>query len=285
MTTIFLASRIEIVIMTLPLGRGQDYMILTGTIMPYIVGVLSLLFLITFLITVKSWRDAKRSPFFFQRRQAQKQMQTYATSAVILFVLNIGVVTYSLQTPTLDQARYAILASAKPPVNVARAQESIIPVSGTAITASSESFSAESAATSTEAAASPKVLPEEFDQVVPKVELTNATDLGQISFSTSIDNDFVAVQPQRLFEEGFFTIYATFAYEEMADGMAWSWVWRFNGEVIGGGNELWAYGDAGPGYIFLQPEEGFQPGEYDLQVWVNGELQTQSSVFVTANVA
>ena len=261
-------------------------MVLSGTIMPYAVGLLSLLFLITFAITARNWRAAKRSPFFFQRRLAQKQMQTYATAAVILLVLDIGFLTYALQGPTLDQPQYSVLASAKPPQSVASLDnEALIQVGSTVITTNSEDFLEEAVAVTSELAAVPTILPEAFDQVAPKVEITNATNLGEIEFSSTIDNDFVAVEPQRLFEEGFFTIYATFAYKEMADGMAWSWVWRFNGEVIGGGNELWAYGDAGPGYIFLNPEEGFQPGEYDLQVWVNGEMLTQSSVFITANVA
>lgn len=59
--------------------------------------------------------------------------------------------------------------------------------------------------------------------------------------------------------------------------MAWSWVWRHNGQVIDGGNELWAYGDEGPGYIYLNPEEGFAEGRYSLEVWVNGELLGQAS--------
>ncbi|MBK7180127.1 MAG: hypothetical protein IPH82_23580 [Chloroflexi bacterium] len=52
------------------------------------------------------------------------------------------------------------------------------------------------------------------------------------------------------------TLYATFDYSEMEDGMAWAWVWRHNGEVLEGGNELWDYGNEGPGFIYLSPEEG-----------------------------
>ena len=59
--------------------------------------------------------------------------------------------------------------------------------------------------------------------------------------------------------------------------MEWAWVWRHNGKVIDGGNELWVYGDDGPGYIFLDPEEGFQEGRYSLEIWVNGELLGQAA--------
>ncbi|MCB0000072.1 MAG: hypothetical protein KDE56_30120, partial [Anaerolineales bacterium] len=63
----------------------------------------------------------------------------------------------------------------------------------------------------------------------------------------------------------------------MANGMEWAWVWRHNGEVVDGGNEIWNYGQEGPGYIFFAPEEGFASGDYSLEVWVNGELLTRST--------
>ncbi len=71
----------------------------------------------------------------------------------------------------------------------------------------------------------------------------------------------------------------------MADGMEWSWVWRYNGEVIDGGNQLWAYGNDGPGYVYLRPEEGFSEGDYSLEIWVNDQLVAQNSMTITGNAA
>jgi hypothetical protein len=62
--------------------------------------------------------------------------------------------------------------------------------------------------------------------------------------------------------------------------MEWAWVWRHNGKVVSGGNELWNYGDDGPGYVYLNPEEGFQAGEYKVEVWVNSELLTSSTLVI-----
>jgi hypothetical protein len=53
--------------------------------------------------------------------------------------------------------------------------------------------------------------------------------------------------------------------------------------VVDGGNELWAYGDNGPGYIYYGPEEGFRPGDYTLEVWVNGELFTRDTLTMTGS--
>jgi hypothetical protein len=122
------------------------------------------------------------------------------------------------------------------------------------------------------------VLPPEYDQFEPTAEMTDDTELGSMFFSTEIDDRYEAVEPGRRFAKGFYTVYATFSYEGMADGMEWAWVWRHNGAVIDGGNELWAYGDDGPGYVYLDPEAGFQLGSYSLEVWVNGQMLTQGTI-------
>ena len=131
-------------------------------------------------------------------------------------------------------------------------------------------------------------LPEEFDRFEPIAILGEDSDLGTVSFSTEITDDYEAIEAQEIFPEGFYTLYATFSYDGLADGMVWSWVWRHNGEILEGGNEVWNYGEEGPGYIYLNPEQGFDAGQYSLEVWVNGELMTQSaavmnSVGVSAN--
>jgi hypothetical protein len=92
--------------------------------------------------------------------------------------------------------------------------------------------------------------------------------------------DYDAIDPGRVFGEGAYTLFATFEYKDMVDGLEWAWVWRHNGKVIDGGNELWAYGDEGPGYIYLSPEEGFLEGNYTLEIWVNGELLSQGAALM-----
>ena len=52
-----------------------------------------------------------------------------------------------------------------------------------------------------------------------------------------------------------------------------------------GGEQGVVYGDDGPGYIFYGPEEGFQAGEYALEVWVNGELLTAATAVMNSSAA
>ena len=261
--------------------------ILTETITPWLVGTLISLAVLTLTITMKSWREMKRSPYFFMRRQAEKRLQTYGSASFFLFLFAVAVAFYSWQAPVDSTPRVAILVNSKPPKEeIVAFFENAPPVETTlAATEIEDLVAAVSPDTETELIARKPALPEEFNQVDPLISLQDNTALGTLAFSTRISDQYEAVNPRNLFAEGFYTLYATFAYDDMADGMSWSWLWRHNGEVVEGANELWQYGSDGPGYIFFNPDEGFQFGEYTLEVWVNGEMLAQSDVTMNSAAA
>lgn len=243
------------------------------------------------------------------RQQAERTLRVYFWTAVVLAAFTASAAFYVDVAPIEVTPRVALLSSAKPvPVEESAAESvpegitiisydtpAVVEVS--ALPTESEEIASPSAdpgeipvfafpdpLTSETISLEPQ-LPQEYDQYNPSAELSEQTTFSPLSFATDIDDSYRPVAPRRLFGEGFFTIYATFLYEAMADGMAWSWVWRHNGQIVNGGNELWSYGDEGPGWIYYAPPEGFQEGEYTLEVWVNGELFSQSSITVEPGVA
>lgn len=259
------------------------------TVAPWILGVLFSLIFLTATTAVKAWRDMKRSPYFFLRRQAESRLQTYSFTTFGLILATLFIVTYAWQPPQDTTPRYALLTNEKPPkpeitdmVEQELKKTEVTQVDITEIVGSSSSiYSPLSLATleDIQTLLEPE-LPEQYNQFDPVVELNATTKLTDLTFSTEITDDYEPVESRRVFPEGEYTVYATFDYYEMADGMEWAWVWRLNGEVVEGGNELWAYGSDGPGYIYLSPEEGFESGQYSLEVWVNDELLTQSTIVV-----
>ncbi len=261
---------------------------IAGTITPWILGTLFVLSVLALAIVVKSWREVKSSPYFFMRRQAEKRLQTYSFASLCLVLATFVTALATLQKPEEKTVLVAILTNTKPAGNdikaLIEAAPSVAVVTGEDLTQQSISTILQSGDAANAALLQTVLtLPEEYDRVEPTVELNDNTSLTSLIFSTEIDDEYKALDAKEVFGVGRYTLFATFDYEEMADGMAWSWVWRHEGEVIEGGNELWTYGDDGPGYIYLNPEEGFRAGKYSLEVWVNGELFTRADVTMTGS--
>jgi hypothetical protein len=276
-----------------PLGRGFINLLsnLTGTITPWILGTLILLLLLALAIVFKSWREMKRSPYFFMRLQAEKRLQTYSFASLGLLAGSVMFSFYALSPSVDNTPLVAVLTNAKPVTDEVAAltqqnRAGMEFVAEAAVTSQIVSTTGNDPLFLTDADSlmqATLTLPEEYNRFEPEVDLKEETELGAISFSTKIDDDYEAVDPTNIFAVGSYTVYATFSYEGMADGMSWAWVWRHDGEVVDGGNEHWEYGDDGPGYIYYNPEEGFRAGEYTLEVWVNGELFTRSNMRMTGS--
>jgi len=252
-------------------------------------GGLVLLVSLTMSVTVKSWRDAKRSPYFFLRMQAAKRLQHYLLVSLSLILLAVIVAVYGWQAPTVTTPHLAVLSRSKPILQSAAtvAEPEIVADASPAsveIDLSPVSNQGPAQTALTDPLLKP-ALPEQYDQLEATVDLKESTEIGEIRFSADISDDYEAVDPGRRFGDGFYTLYATFDYGEMADGMTWSWVWKHNGAVVDGGNQVWQYGDDGPGYVYFKPEEGFRLGEYSLEVWVNTELMAQSDFMIIDSIS
>ncbi len=287
-------------------------------IIPWLIISSSIGFLVSSALTFKYWRDSKKSPFFFLRRQAEQNMQTYSFSSIVCAVILLFLVTYAQQPVQDTTLRVVNIVSAKPALTANSASPAdeaetaaaveddapeIVELSGSNISEiatdlivqQSENLNQANALTpdifgdeeavAIEAERAP-TLPDDYDQFEATAELSPSSFIGTIDFSTEIDEfELIALSPERVFEEGSFTIYATFEYDGLEDGMVWSWVWRRDGQVVSGGNEVWVYGVDGPGYVFYNPREGFQEGEYALEIWVNQELMSEANLFITSDIA
>ena len=238
-------------------------------------------------------------------------MQRYMVMSTVLVLLVAVATAYAWQTPEDTVQQVGVLKHAKPnpelfngemdekaPEAAADSPE-VAALSLTPPTERDTTFSVDDLAKSQD---SPEAAPSTSEDspaeaTVSETETTvsesapvdeasfSDSQLGGISFSLDIGDNYQAVNPGYQFGEGFYTLYATFAYQGMSDGMNWAWSWQRNGAEIEGGNQVWSYGQQGPGYIYFQPEEGFRAGEYSLAIWVDDELQSQSSFSVSDSVA
>ncbi len=234
------------------------------------------------------------------RRQAQIKLRQYATVSLVFMLLG-AVTTWYGWSPAQDATpRFAIISNAKPvialrPVDLSDEPPQVVridsPAAASAMVeqpAAVDALVAAPAAPANTAGAFVETLlelPAEYNQHDAQAELTDDTQLGSLSFSKAVNENYEPIRPTRIFETGLYTIYATFTYDGMVDGLEWAWVWRRNDQAVGGGTQLWNYGPDGPGYVYYNPEEGFQPGEYTLEIWVNEQLMTEANLIVTAAAA
>ena len=252
-------------------------LLLSGTILPWLLGLLLSFAAVALMLSIKLWRDTKRSPYFFMRQQAAKRMQSYLSICFVLLILCGAVGTYGWRTPDDPTLRMALITRAKPAPQAIQdmmdqPSEAELAVEEETMASAQSGGIASFLLNSDEAAALSPELPAIYDRFEPEAELQPTTAFGEVVLSSDVTDEYQAISPAKVFGEGFYTLYATFPYTDMVEGLEWAWVWRHNGKVIDGGNELWDYGDDGPGYIYLNPEEGFQEGNYSLEIWINGEL-------------
>ena len=273
---------------------------LPESITPWLLGGLFLLALFALSATFKSWRESKRSPYFFLRMQAGKKMQRYMAMSLVLVLMAAVASAYAWQAPVETTEQVSVLKHAKPNPQIYSPVEEAAPASEEepkAVTMILTPAPEQAATFSVKDLPSTDDLLEVAEAAAGVTEETSAVEaetgsasdgsarLGDISFSLDISGNYQAVEPGRQFVEGFYTLYATFNYSGMTDGMNWAWSWLRNGAQIEGGNQVWNYGQDGPGYIYFQPEEGFRSGEYSLAIWVDDELQSQSSFTIANGVA
>jgi hypothetical protein len=286
------------IIFTEPKSWEEDLLILFNflpdSIIPWVVGGLVLLALFALTVTLKAWRESKRSPYFFMRMQAGKKMQRYFAISVALVLLTAAASAYAWQAPEETAELVGVLKHAKPnsgDLDSSQDQEPAAEKPPETITINLTPVSDQEVAFSAleiiEAQEEPESAPVEraVEEVAAERPTITDSQLGNISFSLDISGGYQPINPGYQFVEGFYTLYATFSYQGMADGINWAWSWQRNGAQVEGGNQVWSYGQEGPGYIYFRPEEGFRSGEYTLAIWVNDVPQNQSSFIVGEGVA
>lgn len=90
------------------------------------------------------------------------------------------------------------------------------------------------------------------------------------------------VQPGSEFVAGDFRVYAFIRYEEMNRGAVWTYGWYQEGEYLGGNTCLWwvrrpdcpyIVGEQGRSFLYYRRLGGYDPGTYELRIWIEDRFQ------------
>ena len=102
---------------------------------------------------------------------------------------------------------------------------------------------------------------------------------SDITFATSIDDDYQPNDPSISFENPLDIIYGSFSYDQMVTNSQWSALWFRDGEIVCIESFPWNGASGGFGYTECRlPAADWLPGEYEVQLFV-GETWKVSGFF------
>jgi hypothetical protein len=111
-------------------------------------------------------------------------------------------------------------------------------------------------------------------------ELVDDSPFDALMFASRVTRDGRPVAPSNLFSSGGKEIFATFEYEGMKNGAAWSQVWSVDGKKILDKDGRWEDGAAGRKVIRLANPKGLPDGTYHLVLTVGRGVEAEGKVSV-----
>ncbi len=115
------------------------------------------------------------------------------------------------------------------------------------------------------------------DTVTPRPEAV----FSPIEVSARIDSLNRAISPTEQFENPVPILYGAFTYDFMDDGARWTAIWYLGTEIVCSETKPWDGGSGGFGYTECNPAAGFQPGDYEVQMFLGTQWRVSATFSVT----
>jgi hypothetical protein len=109
----------------------------------------------------------------------------------------------------------------------------------------------------------------------PQPGASPADQAARITFLTLAlgEENGQPVEPGSEFAPGDHRVYLFFEYQGMNRGAVWTYGWYQEGEYLAGDTRLWTLGEAGTTYLYFNPPAGYEPGVYEVRVWIEDRFQ------------
>ena len=115
----------------------------------------------------------------------------------------------------------------------------------------------------------------------PPAKPTGKGTFGEIVFGTGFDENDGIVGESTTFSSGIKEVHAGLPYENMRDGTAWGYTWQYAGQDVTGESDLqWEFGQSGVADLSLSGKKGLTDGQYNLQVYLRGDLVQEAGFTV-----
>lgn len=253
-----------------------------ATIFPYLVSVLFVLALITFITALQQlWRGRVEEGDYMVRRRADRRGRVLFLISIVLFVLVVTISVFASLTliasggNLFDQGAGTQVAEelTPSPISVSTPPVGFTPqfVEQTepAATPTEPPTETPVPVTATDAPVSTPTTP----TAAPIVYVTSADD--------RISEDERPVEPRALFDPSMRRIYLFIDFENTRNGMNWTRELYRDDAFIGSSSVEWDYGSNGSNYFFINQPDGFIPGEYEVRLFLDDQEVDRFSFNVT----
>lgn len=100
-------------------------------------------------------------------------------------------------------------------------------------------------------------------------------------FGQGFDKNYNPINSGTIYTNPVGHMYALFSYDKMLDGIQWTALWLYEGDLIYFETLVWDSGGGGYGFTDYQPEpEEWLPGTYQIQIFVGTEIKSVGEFLV-----
>jgi type VI secretion system secreted protein VgrG len=223
------------------------------------VAILVIFLIISIVTLIRTWKSAKKIPFYKKRRKLQ--VRAFRILLMIIFLIVFTVVVARFGEPVA----YVFYEPSPTITNTPTITMTLTITMTPTITLTPTITNTPSI---TPIPVIPPAIEEQFEAtVLPNEEVI----FSPLIFAKEIDEGLQPVDPNELFDQPLTTLYATFSYVDMNAGSQWTSLWYrlSDNELICYETKPWDGGTGGYGYsdCTLNPSE-WVPGEYEVQFFV-----------------
>ena len=214
---------------------------------------------------------ARRAPFYVARGAALQRVRRWALVALLMVVvaLNLLIVAPRL-AKTLDRPEEPVRDTPTPTAAAMVAPTPRPSRTPTVTPTRRPTATPPFIPTPTSDVALPESAVTPLPDAVPAGEGAHIT---VITLAAERDEAGQPVDPGAEFPPGDHRVYLFISYEGMADGVAWTFAIYRDGELVDSATQVWEWGAAGKTYLYFKPPGGYEPGLYEMQVFIEERLQ------------
>jgi hypothetical protein len=243
----------------------------------WIAHVVLLASIIPVMMAIYQMDRARRAPFYAARGAALQRVRRWALVALLMVVVALNLLVVA---PRLAR----ILGRPEEPAGDT-------PTPTVVVTCTSCPTRTPTVTPTRRPTATPPFIPTPTSKVrLPEsaaTPLPDAVPAGEgahitvITLAAERDEAGQPVDPGAEFPPGDHRVYLFISYEGMANGVAWTFAIYRDGELVDSATQMWEWGPAGKTYLYFKPPGGYEPGMYEMQVFVEERLQGVAQFVIT----